>query len=171
MTEHQKFDVVRSFGDWELRDYPEYSVIEVDVTGDFSSAGSLGFRPLVQYISGANQAGQAFAMTAPVVQHPQSANEHTVSFVLPDGTDPASIPAARNASVRTRTVPAHRAAAKRFSGSWSAGHFDHLGKELLTDVVAAGLVPDGAVYFARYDPPWKLPFLRHNEALVRIHQP
>jgi hypothetical protein len=171
MTERQKFDVVRTFGDWELRDYPEYSVIEVDVSGDFASAGNLGFRPLVQYISGANQSGQSFAMTAPVVQHPQSANEHTVSFVLPEGTDPASIPAARNASVRTRTVPAHRSAAKRFSGSWSAAHFDHQGKELLTDVVAAGLVPEGAVYFARYDPPWKLPFLRHNEALVRIHQP
>jgi hypothetical protein len=139
MTEQQKFYVVRTFDGWELRDYPEYSVIEVDVVGDFASAGNLGFRPLVQYISGANQAGQSFAMTAPVVQHPRSANDHTVSFVLPDGTDPASIPAARNVSVRTRTVPPYRAAAKRFSGSWSAAHFDHRGKELLTDVIAEGL--------------------------------
>ena len=41
----------------------------------------------------------------------------------------------------------------------------------MTDVIAEGLVPEGAVYFARYDPPWKHPFLRHNEALVRIQQP
>jgi len=168
MTEQQKFSVVRSWGDWELRDYPEYSVIEVDVVGDFSRAGSLGFRPLVQYIGGANAAGQAFAMTAPVVQHPRSATQHTVSFVLPAGVEPSKIPAARDASVRTRTVSAHQAAARRFSGSWSDTHFEQKGAALLADVIAAGLAPDGDVYFARYDPPWTLPFMRHNEALVRI---
>jgi hypothetical protein len=55
--------------------------------------------------------------------------------------------------------------------SWSAAHFDHRGNELLADVIAESLAPEGAVYFARYDPPWKLPFLRQNEALVRIQQP
>ena len=168
MTEQQKFSVVRSWSDWELREYPEYSVIEVDVVGDFARAGSLGFRPLVQYISGANVAGQAFAMTAPVVQHPRTAMQHTVSFVLPAGTESSVIPAARDASVRTRIVSAHRAAARRFSGSWSETNFEQKGAALIADVTAAGLAPDGDVYFARYDPPWTLPFLRHNEALVRI---
>jgi hypothetical protein len=36
---------------------------------------------------------------------------------------------------------------------------------------AAGLSPTGAVFYGRYDPPWKPGLLRRNEALVEVMEP
>lgn len=44
----------------------------------------------------------------------------------------------------------------------------HYPTALLAAVRRAGLEPVGGVYFARFDPPWKPGFLKHNEALVAV---
>ena len=87
MTKAQPFEVLSTLaGGIELRHYPAHTVISVEVSADFESAGSIAFGPLVSYISGANTTGQKMAMTAPVVQAPH-ADSHTISFVLPEGTE------------------------------------------------------------------------------------
>ena len=68
MTEKQPYSVLERYPDMELREYPAGMQIETEVKGDFINAGSIGFRPLVNFISGNNKAGQAIAMTAPVIQ-------------------------------------------------------------------------------------------------------
>jgi hypothetical protein len=35
-------------------------------------------------------------------------------------------------------------------------------------VLKAGLVASGEPYFARFDPPWKPGFMKHNEAMIDI---
>lgn len=107
-------------------------------------------------------------MTAPVLQEPIAENAHTVSFVLPDGTDIASVPVPTDAQASTRGVPAHDVAARRFGGGWSEAKFEENGTAPLEAVERAGLRPVGSLYFARFDPPWKPGFLKHNEALVAI---
>ena len=52
MTEHQRYDVVRTEPEFELRRYPQHMVAEVEVDGTFESAGTTAFRPLVGYIGG-----------------------------------------------------------------------------------------------------------------------
>lgn len=168
MTEVQPYTVTRTVEGIEVRDYPEHVVIEVDAEGDFFSAGNRGFRPLLRYISGENAARQAIAMTAPVMQAPRSEVEHVVSFVLPAGLDPASVPPPGDARVRTRLVPAGSVAALRFSGGSNEERYADRAAELLAAVSRAGLEPVGDVSFARYDPPWKPGFLKRNEALVRL---
>jgi len=42
------------------------------------------------------------------------------------------------------------------------------GDTLMAAVRASGLTPVGETYYARFDPPWKPGFLRHNEALVEV---
>ncbi len=169
MTEQQRFEIERIFEEFELRRYPEHVLVQVTVDGDFLRAGNLGFRPLISYISGRNARALRIPMTAPVTQEPLGDHSHTVSFVLPDGTDPSTVPVPMDAAVATVTVPAGRVAARRFGGGWTDARFEQNGEALLAAVEGAGLVPEGNLYFARYDPPWKPGFLKHNEALVRVH--
>ena len=168
MTKKQPFEIERTFDDFELRRYPDHVLVQVTVPGDFQRAGNLGFRPLFNYISGGNAAATRIPMTTPVTQEPLSPRSQTVSFVLPEGTDPATVPVPTDATVSTLAVPAGTVAARRFGGGLTDDRFEKNGIALLAAVERAGLRPAGNLYFARYDPPWKPGFLKHNEALVRV---
>ena len=115
MTEQQEYRVLESRGNVELREYAPCVVADVVVSGSAEQAASAAFRPLFQYISGANvgaeplamtapviqrPTGEQLAMTAPVIQEPAGTDQWTVSFVLP-------------------AVPAETAAAIRWSGRWT----------------------------------------------------
>jgi len=168
MTEQQPYRVVEKFSDFELRDYPDYTLIEFEVTGDFMSAGNAAFYPLVNYISGRNEAGQKMAMTAPVLQATRADVHHTVSFVLPSNMKPEEVPVPKDARVRVNHVAGHRAAVRSFGGSWKEARFMENADRLRAAVAAAGLLAEGNVYFARFDPPWKPGFLKKNEVLLRV---
>ena len=168
MTEKQPYIVLKRYSDMELRDYPAGMQIETEVNGDFINAGSVGFRPLVNFISGNNKARQAIAMTAPVIQESVTTSRHKVRFVMPEGMDPSSTPAPADSRVVAIEVPAHLAAARKFGGSWNKEKFEKEGATLLAEVAKAGLVPQGNLYWSRFDPPWKPGFLKHNEVLIRV---
>ena len=167
MTEIQPYVVESEHDGFEVRSYPEHLLVEVDVDGDFFEAGNRGFRPLISYISGDNAGKTKVAMTAPVIQAPVG-ERYTVSFVLPDDMDTASVPVPTGAGVRTRVAPAGRVAARRFSGGEDEARFADNALRLAAAVAASGLSTVGVPYFARYDAPWKPGFLRRNEALLRL---
>jgi hypothetical protein len=168
MTEKQPYSVLERYPEMELRDYPAGMQIETEVKGDFINAGSIGFRPLVNFISGNNKAGQAIAMTAPVIQESVTNDRHKVRFVMPKEMDQSSTPSPADSRVVTIEVPAHLAAAREFGGSWNKEKFEKEGARLLEEVSKAGLVPVGNLYWSRFDPPWKPGFLKHNEVLIRV---
>ena len=168
MTEQQHFDVITRYDEFDLRQYPDHVLVQVDVDGDFLRAGNRGFRPLFRYISGNNDRASRISMTAPVIQQPLGALSHTISFVLPDGTTRSNVPLPGDAQVRTIEIVAHRVAARRFSGRMSESKFAQNRQTLLDSVNRAGLRLDGEVYSARFDPPWRPGFLKHNEVLVAI---
>lgn len=168
MTQQQPYTVLAQHKGFELRKYPAGIQIETTVGGDFINAGNLGFRPLVQYISGNNSARQSIAMTAPVIQESASAFKHMVRFVLPEDMKPSDVPGANSSNVKVIQVPEHLAAAKRFSGSWNQDKFDLEGQKLISELLSSGLETVGNLYFARFDPPWKPGFLKRNEVLIRV---
>jgi len=168
MTQQQPYTVLSQHKGFELRKYPAGIQIETTVGGDFVNAGSLGFRPLVQFISGNNKGNKSIAMTAPVIQESASASKHMVRFVLPEEMRASDVPASRDANVKVIEVPEHLAAAKRFSGSWNQDKFDLEGQKLISELLSSGLETVGSLYFARFDPPWKPGFLKRNEVLIRV---
>ncbi len=168
MTQQQPYTVLAQHKGFELRKYPAGIQIETTVGGDFINAGNLGFRPLVQYISGNNSARQSIAMTAPVIQESASASKHMVRFVLPEDMKPSDVPGANSSNVKVIQVPEHLAAAKRFSGSWNQDKFDLEGQKLISELLSSGLETEGNLYFARFDPPWKPGFLKRNEVLIKV---
>ena len=168
MTEKQQFELVRDYGDFELRNYPAHVLMQVEVEGDFMPAGNIGFGPLISYISGNNLAREKIAMTAPVIQEPVGPETHLVSFVLPNGTDPKDVPTPSNSRVVMKAMPESLVGVRKFSGGWNEERFSTEGELLRNAVLAAGFEPVGNLYWARFDPPWKPGFLKKNEALINL---
>ncbi|GAA1221871.1 hypothetical protein GCM10009655_21830 [Rhodoglobus aureus] len=110
---------------------------------------------------------QRIAMTAPVVQTGSGGN-YTVAFVLPATLSEASAPLPTSEAVSLRTVPERLVAAVRFRGRWSETSFEKHRDQLLSAVTDAGLAIVGDPWFARFDPPFKPSFLRHNEVLIEL---
>ncbi|MFM2411668.1 MAG: hypothetical protein RLZZ587_1 [Actinomycetota bacterium] len=163
MTEQQKYDVIGRIGSVELRRYHPVVMADVVVDADYGTAGSMGFRPLVGYISRNN-----IAMTAPVVQEPTAQGSWIVSFVMPDGMSIDSMPRPAGSSVTLRDSPEHVAAALRFSGTTSTDRVTDKERELRQILAENNIIVNGQVRIARFDPPWKPGFLRHNEVVLPI---
>jgi hypothetical protein len=168
MTEHQPYTVTRRFDDFEVRSYDAHVLAQVDVRAELDAGAGAGFGPLFQYISGNNSSRQSIAMTAPVLQEPQGAGVQTVSFVMPADLPETGVPAPRDPRVRMTPVPPRTVAVHRFSGSARRDRFAEHGQRLIAAVWDAGLEPVGPLSYARFDPPWKPSFLRHNEAIVEL---
>lgn len=192
MTEQQPYQTVRSYADFEVRRYPEHLLADVTTEGTFEDAGNRAFRYLFAYISGENESRRKVAMTAPVVQDVASEKisitapvlqqgievqeeigaspKFRVAFVLPEGFTIENAPWPLNSRVRLRTVPESLAAAIRFSGRWSTGSYQQHLQTLRIALRAAGLEPMGTPRFARFDPPFKPWFMRHNEIVLDLKE-
>jgi hypothetical protein len=169
MTEQQPYEVLAEYPGFELRRYPEHLVAETEIGAPFELAGNLAFPRLARYIGGHNRASRKVAMTAPVVQeHDRTSGKFVIGFVMPAGLGVDELPAPADPSVRTRRVPAHTAAALRFSGRWSRSSYEQRRKVLLAALSEAGLRVVGPPRYARYNPPWTPWFLRRNEVLVPV---
>lgn len=184
MTEQQEYEVLETHGSLERRRYAACVVADVAVGGSVEGAGTAAFRPLVSYISGANlrrgafttamapdASGERMAMTAPVIQ--QAADDGAedrwiVSFVLPGGRDVDDYPEPTDPRVRLRALPAHEAAAIRWSGRWSADNVATRTEELRRALDQHGWVAVAQARWARFDPPWKPAFLRRNEIVIPV---
>ena len=180
-VEQPQYRVVSREGDLEIRDYPAMIVAETDVAGERDSAVNAGFRTIADYIFGNNltsakvamtapvtqQAGETIAMTAPVTEQPEGKTWH-VRFIMPAQYTMQTLPTPRNPAVHLRAVAAKRFAVIRFSG-WAGEQSLHDHTQALEAFVAShhlqALSPPS---YAFYNPPWTLPFLRHNEVMLEI---
>ncbi|MEI6362651.1 MAG: heme-binding protein [Actinomycetes bacterium] len=185
MTESQSYAVIDEVGPVEVRHYASCVVADVVITGSIEGAGNRAFGPLVSYIGGRNRGAVSLEMTAPVLQEPapeklsmtapvlqESAGEGrwVVSFVLPGSRSLAQYPQPLDPQVTLRELPAEDAAALRWSGRWSAGNVEQRTGELLAALEGSVWSASGAVRWARFDPPWKPAFLRHNEVVVPVQR-
>jgi len=168
MTEQQPYTVVRAFPGFDVRRYPDSVQVEVRVHGDVTAAAGRGVRPLLRYLRGHNSSATQFALTSPVLHEEAGEDTHLVSVVLPDVQDPHAVPSPLDESVTVRAVPTFEAAALPFRGGRSTRRFVDRGLQLLGEVLAADLLPDGPVYYARVDPRLARGFLTRHEALVRV---
>lgn len=162
MTEHQKYQLVTSIGDIEIRKYPPYVTADVLVEGDYERASNQGFRPLANYIF-----SNGISMTAPVIVEAENPETWRVSFVMPQGSDLDEMPSP-NGEVALRSEAAEFCAAIRFRGYTSAKRVENYSSALMEGLSKAGISPIGNVRIARFDPPWKPGLLRHNEMIVPI---
>jgi effector-binding domain-containing protein len=182
--EEAPYQVVTSSGMFEVREYAPHILAEIMVDGDLEDAGNKAFRPLFNYISGANRSRAKIAMTAPVSQEPsgekismtapvsqqRTRDRWVISFMMPASYTLETLPVPENPAITLRQVPAHRVAAVHYSGTWSEKNYQRYRQELETWIRENGLKIVGDPVWARYNPPFTLWFLRRNEILIPVAQ-
>lgn len=174
------YDVIRSDGDFEIRDYPAIAIAVTPMADGQRAA----FGRLFDYISGENEGAKEIAMTAPVLQSAEAGTEIAMTapvlqsfgadgeremvFVLTDDFTAETAPEPADPQVRIAELPARRVAAYRFSGSFSDDAIAESTGTLQEWIREQRLSPIGPPESAGYNPPWTLPPFRRNEVLIPI---
>lgn len=174
------YTVVRSDGDFEIRDYGALAAVATPMADSQRAA----FGRLFDYISGENkgateiamtapvlqsaEAGTEIAMTAPVLQSFGADGEREMVFVLTDEYTAATAPEPADPNVRIADIPPRRVAVYRFSGSFSDNAIADATETLQQWISDQSLSPVGLPESAGYNPPWTLPPFRRNEVLIPI---
>jgi hypothetical protein len=166
-VEEPAFEVVVQEGNFEVRRYAAYRIVTTPGGTDFDAAGNAGFRTLFRYISGANDGETDIAMTAPVLQA-RDESHWSLAFVVPAAYAPGAIPMPADQNVTIAEIPGGLYAALRFSGRWSEARFMERESALRAHLSETAFVVCGPTRYARYDPPFKPPFLRRNEILIPV---
>ena len=163
MTAHQKYRLIKKYEGFEAREYLPCVVADVIVEGDRDSAGNIGFRPLVKFIS-----DNSISMTAPVIQEESGDGKWRITFVMPAGVALDDIASPSDPRIVLRALPAHTAAAMRFKGRTTESTVSAREKQLRELIDLNNLHAEGLMRVARFDPPWKVPISRHNEIIIPI---
>jgi DNA gyrase inhibitor GyrI len=162
--ESAPYRVVRTAGEFELRDYPPMAVVETPMPGR-DREGNGSFMRLFKFISGGNDAKQKIAMTTPVFMTGNESNA-TMAFVMPAKLA-AEVPKPTDPSLQVRELPAGRFAVMRFSGRRSPKNetkaLDHLKQWMASSQMTIASSP----VYGYFDPPWMPPFLRRNEVMLQ----
>jgi hypothetical protein len=185
--EEPKFSLIEKSGDFELRLYKPMIVAETYVDGSLSEASTAGFRLIAGYIFGGNKgrndsAPEKIAMTAPVTLEPSSQkiemtapvvveskdNRWRVHFVMPAGYTLNSLPIPNDSRVSLREIAEQKTAVIVFSGFAGEDKVKDKTATLFDWIKSRGLEATSNPQLARYNPPWTLPFFRHNEILINI---
>lgn len=179
--EEAPYEIIKTEGSFELRDYAPHLLAETLVAGDFEEAGSNAFRRLFRYISGDNQSQSKIEMTAPVSQtsgetidmtapvgQQKSGDQWVVSFMMPATYSMESLPVPDDPRVTLRQVPARRMAAVRYSGFWSEKNYQKNKLKLDDWIQKEGLEVSGEAIWARYNAPFVPWFMRRNEILIPV---
>jgi len=188
-TEEPKFSIIEKSEPFELRTYAPQLVAEVKVEGDLDTASSQGFRLIAAFIFGQNQVSEKISMTAPVaIETAQSTkiamtvpvgieaskdsakgvNQWVFSFVMPSEYTMATLPKPLNPLVSIRELPAQKRAAITFSGFYNEAKVLEKTKALEEWIKSKQWQAIGNPQFARYNPPWSIPFMRRNEILITV---
>ena len=185
-TEEPRYTVVETLGALQIRQYSPRIAAETTVGGDETSSRSAGFRRLASYIFGANTTKSSIAMTAPVAQESGSktiemtapvmqdqspGGQWRIRFFMPAQYTLEILPRPTDPAVRIVAVPPQTYGIYRYSGSIDAAAAGDARRELLQLLEGSGWGPVGEPFNWFYDPPWTLPFLRRNEAVVPVERP
>ncbi len=180
--EEPSYTSLRTFPEFEVRQYAAYTVAEVLVPGPASTAGNRAFPILAGYIFGKNKGERKFAMTAPVTQAPapmklemtapvtQSAATGgiLVQFVLPEDITMENAPEPLDPRVTLREVLPKRVAVIRYSGFWSDSNYDEHLRKLQEGLRAANIAWKGEPVLSRYNGPMTPWFMRRNEIWLHL---
>ena len=181
-VETPAYEVIKSQGKIEIRQFGPMIIAEVQVQGERADAISKGFRLLADYIFGNNTTRQNIAMTAPVqqrestqiamtapMQQQSTKDSWLVSFVMPSEYSMESLPKPKNDRVTLKKVPPQQFIVITFSGTSSDENLREHEEELIEFIKSKNISVTGTPKYAFYNPPWTLPLMRRNEVMIEIH--
>jgi len=180
------YDVLSSRPAYEVRRYSPFTVASTVMpdggsAGDGEVASALasggGFNTLARYLFGGNAAGEAMAMTTPVISTTTTTGSgggvarREMAFVLPAAVGGvATAPAPRGPAVTVAAAGDDVLAVATFSGWATEGEVRRQKAALLASLAADGVLISraGELLVMQYDPPGTPPLSRRNEVAVRV---
>jgi len=166
-TEEQKYTIIQSYEDFEIRFYPATTIATIHSNAKtYKELSSPGFQQLAGYIFGGNDAKNKIAMTAPVHMDIND-TVSTMSFVMPSGFNESNLPKPNNPNVRIQKTTEEYVAAIRFGGFATEKDLKNYSEKLQQLLNEKGIRPLGHYRFLGYNPPFQL-VDRRNEIIVAI---
>ena len=165
VTEKQKYKVVFSEKEFEVRFYP--SAILATVYSDarnYKELATPGFRKLAGYIFGGNEADTKISMTSPVHMDMKNAS---MSFVMPSSFSEENLPKPDDPGVKIERTDDIYVAAIRFGGYATDNDISQYSEKLKTLLEEKGIRWYGNFRYLGYNPPFQ-PFGRKNEIIVNV---
>ena len=113
---------------------------------------------------------ETIEMTAPVTMTPESERQWKMAFSMPSKYTMETLPKPTDKRVKLVPVAARTVAVVRYSGTFN----DDENRDESLSILQTWLkdhpeyIMVGKPFFAGYDPPFTLPFLRRNEVLIEI---
>jgi hypothetical protein len=170
MVKRQEFRTLKTYSEFEIREYAPCVVAEVKTSANYSDAGSSAFRSLFSYISQGNKTAEKIAMTAPVITAQKSDNltedEWFVSFVMPAGSTLADMPLPIDSRVVLRELGAEICVAASFRGKATTALSAKKIARLRAAAEKENVALSEETRVARFDPPFKPSFLQYNEIVI-----
>jgi effector-binding domain-containing protein len=167
-TETQKYEVVRTEKDFEIRHYPSATMATIASSAKtYKTLGSEGFKNLANYIFGGNAEKQQIAMTAPVHMDIND-SVSTMSFVMPSKYTSINLPKPNDSKVVIKNSEDEYVAATQFGGFASEDDIKHHSEKLKKALKEKGIAYFGSFRYLGYNPPYQI-FGRKNEIIVRIN--
>ena len=170
MTERQEFKLLRTYGDFELREYLPCVIAEVRVSAQYSTASSSAFSTLFNYISKGNKSSEAIAMTAPVITAQKADSDESdqwyVSFVMPSGATFGQLPHPNDSQVKLRELPSETCVVKSFRGRATEELSHKITQELRASASKANIALSNETRICRFDPPFKPGLFHYNEIVI-----
>jgi DNA gyrase inhibitor GyrI len=163
--ESAPYQVARSSGKFQVRDYPALTVVEASMASTGNGADG-SFNRLFRFITGGNDTQQKIAMTTPVFMSGGGTNA-SMAFVMPAKLKTAEVPKPKDGQLRVRELEAGRFAVLRYRGRRNADNEARALERLRAWMKAEGLKELSPAIYGYFDPPWTPAFLRRNEVMVR----
>jgi hypothetical protein len=166
-TENQKFRLVLSDSQFEIRFYPPATFAKIYSQGtDYKSVASSGFRKLAGYIFGGNELKQSIAMTAPVRME-MTDKGSTMSFVMPEKYQESDLPKPIDSGVHIVKSSPQYVAAISFGGYADDEKIKEKRDQLLQLLQEKGIKVAGEYTFLGYNAPYQF-WSRKNEVVIPI---
>ena len=151
----------------EIRQYNEYIVAKTSISLKNNENDDGMFRVLASYIFGQNEKKQSIPMTAPVTTFKNDSLQNMLFYIL-DTEDINTLPNPSAQNITLEKFSLGKCAVISFSWFVNDKKINKYKNKLKKFLDDNGYIQQSPFMVNRYDSPWKLPFLRRNEVLVKI---
>lgn len=159
------YNVVLEEGNFEIRDYKDFYIVEYD--NDNDPGIQRGFGTLFNYISSDNRENEKIKMTVPVIEELKG-NKKKMAFVVPSKFGD-KIPKPNNPNLNVKKFLTGRFAVIRYSGSSNKAKEDDKKDKLSAWLREKGYSEVSNYMLAFYNAPFIPPMFRRNEIIVRVN--
>ncbi len=163
-------ETIESEGAFEIRRYPDLLMLETIQQGSRDRALGNGFGLLADYMFGEEREGDEIPIVMPVFGEALAGDAWKIRFVLPAGTNPATLTPPGHA-IQIAGRPARDVAVVSVPGRPTDKLFARRETELRAWMAGRSLQPAGPVEHAYYNSPLKPGTAHPNALLIPIARP